>query len=121
TKVESLGNGVDNFAEFLRASMPLMQRIRNSRNCIEHPRREHKLIVKDFSISSESALVRPMITIRHPSMPLFETTVSDFMETTCAGIVDIVELMVVFLCARSVKAIGAFPIQVGELPSTKDS
>ena len=41
-KIESSRDTDDNFGEFLRQILPLLQLIRNARNCVEHPRSNQK-------------------------------------------------------------------------------
>ncbi|MEJ2378454.1 MAG: hypothetical protein P8Y71_24735 [Pseudolabrys sp.] len=42
----------DGFAQYLNAVLPALQFIRTARNCVEHPREDQKLIIKNFSLQS---------------------------------------------------------------------
>ncbi len=107
---------IDNFPQFVAEAVPFLQRVRNARNCVEHPRREQQLIVTDFSVDTNNVLLPPMIKIIHPQTPLEKVSVSAFFSQTLQAIVNTVELMIVFLCARHVKSFGGLAVQVIELP-----
>lgn len=116
TKVEGEGQDIDNFPNFLAQVLPFLQLIRNARNCVEHPRAEQRLLVTDFMLDPKNALLPPMIQINHPKTPHEKIPVRVFFSTALQNIVTIVELMIVFLCARHVKSFGGMPIQVMEIP-----
>ncbi len=117
--VESESDKVDNFLEFIESALPLLRSVRNSRNCVEHPREGQNLEVSNFSVDSNNSLVPPLVTINHPKTPLKATPVSMFFSTTSREIISIVELMLVYLCSRKVKPFAGFPVQVYEMPVDK--
>jgi len=57
-----------------------------------------------------------MIQVKHPKTPLERVPVGAFFSQALQNVVRIVELMIVFLCARHVKPFGGMPIQVMEIP-----
>lgn len=116
TKIDSEPQDTDNFPNFLTDVLPFLQLIRNSRNCVEHPRPEQRLSVTDFALDSKNTLLPPMIEIQHPKTPLDKVPVGTFFSQCLQNLVSIVELMIVFLCARHVKPFGGMPIQVMEIP-----
>ena len=107
---------IDNFPQFLAETVPFLKLIRNARNCVEHPRAEQRLVVADFSLDPMNVMLPPMVEIIHPKTSLDRVTVNTFFTQTLQKIVSLVELMVVFLCARHVRPVGGFPVQVVELP-----
>lgn len=115
-KIDSEPQDIDNFSKFLAEVLPFLQLIRNARNCVEHPRPEQRLSVTDFALDPENTLLPPMIEILHPKTPLEKVPVKEFFSQCLQDLVDIVELMIVFLCARHVKPFGGIPIQVMEIP-----
>ena len=117
--VESEPAKVDNFHEFIESVSPLLKLVRNSRNCVEHPREGQNLEVSDFSLDPNNSLVPPLVTITHPKTPLKATPISVFFNTTAREIISIVELMLVYLCSRKVKPFAGFPVQVYEMPVDK--
>ncbi len=115
-KIDGGPQDIDNFPQFLAETVPFLQLIRNARNCVEHPRPEQRLVVADFSVDPQNVLLPPMVEIIHPKTPLNKVPVSAFFTQTLQNIVRVVELMVVFLCARHVRPVAGFPVQVVELP-----
>lgn len=115
-KIEQEPQDIDNFSQFLNDALPLLQLIRNARNCVEHPRKEQRIGVSDFSVDAKNNLIPPMIEILHPKTPLGVIPVSDFIVQKLQNLVDVVEMMIVFLCARHAKSLSGFPVQVVEIP-----
>ena len=116
TKIDSEPQHIDNFPKFLADVLPFLQLIRNARNCVEHPRPEQRLSVTDFALDPRNTLVPPMIEVHHPKTPLEKVPVGAFFSQCLQNLVSIVELMIVFLCARHVKPFAGMPIQVMEIP-----
>lgn len=116
TKIDGESKDIDNFSQFLDGTVPFLQLIRNARNCVEHPRPEQKLVTVDFSVDARNVLLPPTVEIIHPRTPLSKVSVNTFFTQTLKNLVHVVELMVVFLCARHVTTIGSFPVQVVEFP-----
>jgi len=116
-KIEQGPNDIDNFSKFLSNSLPLLQLVRNARNCVEHPRKEQRLKVSDFSVDASNNLLPPMIEVIHPKTPMKKVPVADFIVQVTQNLVGIIELMLVFLCDRHVVSQAGFPVQVVEIPS----
>lgn len=110
---------IDNFKEVLSQMLPFLLFVRNVRNCVEHPRNEQKIIVSDFSVDTENNLLPPLIEIVHPKTPQPPVPIVDFMSQITESLVDIVELMLVFLCNRHIRPIQGFPVQVHEFPEDR--
>lgn len=106
----------DNFAEFLASQLPFIMTIRNGRNAAEHPNSSMKIEVQDFGVDTSNNLRPPTIRVIHPKTPLDATPIEQFMVHVSERIVGIVELLIVFLCARHTREAGGFPIHVMELP-----
>ncbi len=119
SKIDNAPQNIDNFSQFLGNALPLLQLVRNARNCVEHPRQDQRIEVVDFSVDAENNLLPPMIEIVHPKTPQKKSPVADFMVEISRGLVQVVELMVVFLCARHVQSFAGFPVQVVELPPNR--
>lgn len=113
-KIDEGPQGVDNFSQFLVEVIPFLQLIRNARNCVEHPRPEQKLLVADFSVDPKNVLLPPIVEIIHPKTPLNSVPVHTFFRQNLEKIVRVVELMVVFLCARHVPPVAGVQVQVVE-------
>lgn len=115
-KIDGDSQDIDNFSQFLGEIIPFLQLIRNARNCAEHPRAEHRLVVKDFSLDAKNVLLLPMIEIIHPRTPQKEIPVGVFFKQILQNLVSAIELMMVFLCARHVESVGGLTVRVIELP-----
>ncbi len=116
TKIDQETQNIDNFSQFLERAVPFLQLLRNGRNCVEHPKPKERLEVTDFSIDPKNVLLPPMLEIIHPITPLSRRSVSAFFTQTLQTIVEIVELMPVFLCSRYIDQNPTFPVQIVELP-----
>lgn len=118
-RIDGETDRIDNFDEFFKNSLPFLQQIRNARNAIEHPRHDKQLATRDFSINSDNCLVPPVIELVHPKTPINSVPISDFMYSVQRGIVDIVELMVVFLCARHFESPSGLIVRIIEIPEER--
>lgn len=116
-KIDSGPKDVDNFSQFLAEVSPFFQLARSARNCVEHPRPEQKLIVENFSVDSSNNLRPPTVEILHPKTPMDSVPVNVFFTANLERTIQVVELMVVFLCARHVGFFAGLPVQVVEFPA----
>ena len=112
---------IDNFEEFLGGAIAFLRTIRNARNAVEHEQPQMKLIAADFALNSQNELVPPIVQLVHPKTPFNGTPIQAFMSSACANIADVVELMMVFLCARHVDISGNLSIRVIEIPIDRRS
>jgi len=110
---------IDNFTEVIENILPFLQFVRNARNCVEHPRIEQKITTTDFTISPDNQLLPPLIEVIHPKTPQPQVPVVDLMSQVVTSIVDIVEIMLAFLCNRQIQPIAGFPVQVHEFPKNQ--
>ena len=118
-KIGRKPNDIDNFPQFLDETVPFLQLIRNARNCVEHPKSDQRLVTADFSVDARNVLLPPTVEIIDRSTPLPRVSVNAFFTETLENVARVVELMVVFLCARHVSTIGDFPVQVVEFPQER--
>ena len=114
-KIDSGPQDIDNFSMFLENSIELPKLIKNARNCVEHPRPDQRIIVNDFRIDQSNNLVPPTIEVVHSKTPMGTTLVKGFFESSFEALVQIAELMIVFLSSRHVGKIGGFQVFVMEL------
>ena len=118
-KIDQENPTIDNFKEVLNQMLPFLLFVRNARNCVEHPRNKQKIVVSDFSVDNENNLLPPLIEVVHPKTPQPPVPIVGFMSQIIDSLVDIVELMLVFLCNRHIRPIQGFPIQVHEFPEDR--
>ncbi|SMO75016.1 hypothetical protein [Spongiibacter tropicus] len=107
---------IDNFLEVLDSILPFLRFVRNTRNCVEHPRADQRIVTKDFSINSENQLLPPSIEVVHRKTPQGQVPVVELMSQVVNSIVDIFEVMIAFLCNRKIKPITGFPVSVHMFP-----
>jgi len=70
----------DGFTQYLNDVLPGLQVIRAARNCVEHPHKHQKLILKNFSLqSSPLAIVAPTIEVVHPKHSCPEVPLVEFL------------------------------------------
>jgi len=115
-EVDKESSSIDNFSEVLSQMIPFLQFVRNARNCVEHPKNEYKIVTTDFSINPDNKLLSPLIEVVHPQTPQEPVPIVIFMGKLVDSIVDVVELMLAFLCNRHIRPITGFPVQVHEFP-----
>ena len=106
TKIENGPKNIDNFHKFLTNAIPFLHLIRNARNCVEHPMEHQRLVVTNFSIDTNNNLLPPMIEIIHNKTPMKKGAILTFYKDAFSNLVEIIELMFVFLCARNIKAVS---------------
>lgn len=116
TKIENGQQDIDSFSQFLSNALPLLHLVRNTRNCVEHPGKDQWIEVSDFKIDAGNNLLRPMIKIIHRKTPRPRMPLADFFAQVSQNIVSVVEMTIVFLCARHVRSISGFPVHVFEMP-----
>jgi hypothetical protein len=109
----------DPFAKFLAAALPFLQFVRNTRNCVEHPKENERLVINDFSIGSDGLIVLPGIEIIHLRTPHPPISAAEFMHRVNQNVIEIHELTIVYICSKQVQPIGGFATQVVELPRDK--
>ena len=69
TKIDEESKDIDNFSQFLDETVPFLQLIRNTRNCVEHPRPEQRLVTVDFSVDACGRKKRPSPTYSRDYSP----------------------------------------------------
>ena len=99
--------------------VPFLQFVRNSRNCVEHPRPEQKIVTTDFNINPDNQLLPPSIEVIHPKTPQQAVPVVELMGLVVNSIVDTVEVMLAFLCNRKIQPVAGFPVQVHMFPENQ--
>lgn len=118
-EVDNESQKIDNFSVVLENMLPFLQFVRNARNCVEHPREKHKIVTTDFSINPDNHLVSPTIEIIHPKTSEPAVPIVELMNHVTNSLVEIVELMLAFLCNRRIRPITRFPVQVHAFPETQ--
>ncbi len=106
----------DPFSEFLCSVLPCVQLIRNTRNCVEHPRHVQKVETRDFTINPDGTITSPTIEIIHPRTPLPKQPISGVMAEITENVSLIFEVMCAHICSKNLLPFGPFPLTVIALP-----
>jgi hypothetical protein len=106
----------DNFYPFLESVIPFLKLIRNTRNCIEHPQENQRLIIDNFVLTSTNILMHPSMQVIHKESPLNKTAIDKFMDDSFKTVINTCELMIAFLCGRKVVPFGNMEVLINELP-----
>lgn len=94
-------------------SLPMLQLLRNTRNCVEHPQKNKQQIsVTNFTINSQLKISPPTIEVIHPKSRQPKILISKFMEEVNEQCVGIFELMLVFMCQKHVQPFTGFNVGV---------
>jgi hypothetical protein len=106
------------FAQYMRHVLPLLQFVRHTRNCVEHPNPAQRIVVRDFVLLPRGEVASPTIEVIHPKTPYPSASVTTYMKDTMERIVDVSEGVIAYLCANNMRAesAGPFPISVVVLP-----
>jgi hypothetical protein len=103
-------------ARFVKKVAPFLKFVRRTRNCVEHPKEGQRIDVQDFTLSTEGNVMPPSIEVIDKETPQDRIPVVDFMKNVTEEMTMIFELMIASLCGHNVRAVGGFPIVVGEIP-----
>lgn len=112
--VDEQHNGDEKFRAFVADSVPVLRRVRDYRNAVEHPKAKERVMVRNFKLGAEGKLASPSIELLHPLRPVAAVSICDFMRSALASLTDIFENLLAFLCDRHCKWDG-FPVGVGVL------
>jgi len=112
----ALYGATDPFAEGVLRAVPFLKFVRDTRNCVEHPKQNQKITVKDFSFDPSGKVLAPTIEVVHARSPHDAVNVSVFMRDISAAIIDVVEAMIAGLCSRHVTSSAGLPFEVVALP-----
>lgn len=112
----ALYGATDGFAQGVRNALPFLKFVRDTRNCVEHPKHDQKIIVKDFSFDPSGKISMPSIEVVHARSPHSPVEVSVFMNDINVSIIEVVEAMIAGLCSKHIDKSGGMPFEVVALP-----
>jgi hypothetical protein len=112
----ALYGGTDPFAQGVRHALPFLKFVRDTRNCVEHPKQDHRIIVKDFSFDPSGKVLAPTIEVVHARSPQGAVSISSLAQEMNEAIIDVVESMFSGLCSKHVASTEGFPFEVIVLP-----
>ncbi|MFT4275405.1 MAG: hypothetical protein QM576_03520 [Rhodopseudomonas sp.] len=91
------------YCELSREVAVFCKSIRTTRNCIEHPKKNERVDVVDYSLTPRNEVIPPQISVTHPSFNQQAILVSDYMRQVTDHISDIFEILVAFMCSRNLR------------------
>jgi hypothetical protein len=107
--------------EILKKTIPFLRSIRQTRNCVEHPKDDQRIVVQDFLLSEAGALIAPTIEVIDKEIPLAQVEVLLFMRRVTIDLGKTFETMIAALCGHNVRAIGPFLFFVIPLDASQRS
>ena len=110
---ESYGED-DNFTKVVKLTKPLLQLVRNTRDCLEH--RNAGVTTTDFALQQDGTLAPPTIMVDFRQTSQEHCPISRFMEETEKALLDSFEIVIVHLCSKHVQPFAGMPIVVALLP-----
>jgi hypothetical protein len=108
----------DPFAQGVQDGLPFLRFVRDIRNSAEHPKKDQKIVIKDFSFDPTGGVVGPTIEVIHSRSPQPAVNVALLVREVNAAIIDVVESMIAGLCNKNLKKDSGFAFEVVELPET---
>lgn len=112
--VTSLYGEDDPFHKVLGMTVPFLQLIRNTRDCLEHGNL-NGVKTSDFAPQPDGSIALPSIEVdfrksTHPRCPI-----SWFMEQTTRALLDSFEMIVAHTCSKKMQPFAGLPITIGIL------
>ena len=104
------------YCGFMNEAAVFCKNVRTTRNCVEHPKQNERVIVFDYSLTASNEISPPSIAVTHPKLNQPPIAIGDYMIQTTEHIAYIFEMMIAFMCSRHAQKLGSFSFQVTELP-----
>jgi hypothetical protein len=109
----SYGEG-DNFTKVVKLTKPLLQLVRNARDCLEH--RNTGVTTTDFALEQDGTLAPPTIAVDFRQTTQERCPISWFMDEIEKALLNSFEMIIVHLCSKHVQPFPGMPIVVALLP-----
>jgi hypothetical protein len=104
----------ENFAKVVTLTKPLLQLVRNARDCLEH--HNAAVTTTDFALQQDGTVAPPTIAVDFRQTSQERCPISWFMEETEKALLNSFEMVVVHLCSKHVQPFAGFPVVVALLP-----
>jgi hypothetical protein len=103
----------------MRERGPVILRLRNLRNMVEHPKQGDQITVHDFKLSPSMDLVVPSVVIERPEEETATCSLVSLMQQVCDALVDEAEHLFGLLAAANVRPFSKFNVCLIELPKDR--
>lgn len=104
----------DNFFRVSELTTPLLQLVRNARDCLEHGNL-NGVKTKDFEPQADGTIAPPTIEIDFRKSAHDRCPVSWFMQETMKALLDSFEMTVVHACSKNVQPFAGMPMTIAPL------
>jgi hypothetical protein len=104
----------DTFFKVSELTTPLLQLVRNARDCLEHGNLEG-VKTSDFAPQSDGTIAPPSIEVAFRKSAHDRCPISWFMEETTKALLDSFEMIVVHTCSKNIQPFAAMPMSIGLL------
>ncbi|MGC3939957.1 hypothetical protein ACOTTU_19295 [Roseobacter sp. EG26] len=115
-EIQKLYGDADEFSKFAASMTPFMVFVRNLRNCVEHPKDVHRVIIKDFAIAVDGTLANPTVQVVHAATPQSEIEMRLFLPQVASQVLEVFEVLMIHIASKHIASFGAFEKAVGFLP-----
>ena len=106
----------DNFTTLVKHTKPLLQLVRNTRDCLEH--RNDGVTAMDFALEPDGTIAPPTIAVNFRQSLHKRCAISSFMEEVEKALLISFEMILVHLCSKHVQPFAGMPIVVAPLPES---
>jgi hypothetical protein len=104
----------DNFFKVLELTTPLLQLVRNARDCLEHANLKGAK-TSDFEPQPDGTIAPPTIEIDFRNSTQDRCPISWFMQETMKALLDSFEMIVVHACSKNIQAFAGMPMTIAPL------
>jgi hypothetical protein len=104
----------DNFYKVLELTVPLLQMIRNARDCLEH-RNVVGATTSDFTLQADGQIGLPSIAINFRGSIVERCPISEFMVGVVRSLLDSFEMITLHMCAKNVQPFAGMSMTIAPL------
>ena len=105
---------IDNFFRVSELTTPLLQLVRNTRDCLEHGNLKG-VKTSDFEPQADGTIAPPTIEIDFRKSTHDRCPISWFMQETMKALLDSFEMIVVHACSKNIQAFAGMPMIIAPL------
>jgi hypothetical protein len=105
----------DTFYKVSELTTPLLQLVRNARDCLEHGNLKG-VKTSDFEPQLDGTIAPPSIEIDFRKSVHDRCPISWFMEETTKALLDSFEMIVVHMCNKNIQPFATIPMSIGLVP-----
>lgn len=104
------------FSSYLSRSMNFIKFLRETRNVIEHPKVDKKMIVQNYRLLPSGEIAGPTFELIHPTVGQPETGLASLLSQLLEGLATLYEEVLVLLFGNNVGSFGEVKFGVVQVP-----